>query len=252
MSRVFHFTHRDTKLGHWDVVWVDTEAHALFEVWCKAPRLWWALTFLLSGAPGKNTREGGFIRVLQIQVHAHTHIHAFGNLTRVYPRPPAGTWEKENVPLLPDTRSWTHLSYFLSGNTPATVPSELKPGLQGVGAVAFKTMVALYVEVEPVRWDWGRPRLCEAVLMTGIHGQCQMQVEMWTQSWIFLLLNTKPGLIREGGGDWIFCFVGRTSWLRFQTLYPDIMQGDSQWAYTVGEEGIWAAFHSHQSLAVEC
>ena len=57
-------------------------------------------------------------------------------------------------------------------------PMNGKAGLQGVGAVAFKTMAALCVEVEPVRWERGRPRLCNAVLMTGIHWQCQVQVEM--------------------------------------------------------------------------
>lgn len=57
--------------------------------------------------------------------------------------------------------------------------SEWKPGLRGVGAVAFKTMVAVCVEVEPARWERGRPRLCNAILMTGIHGQCQVQVEIW-------------------------------------------------------------------------
>lgn len=57
--------------------------------------------------------------------------------------------------------------------------SEWKPSLQEAGAVAFKTMVSLYMEVEPVPWETGRPRLCNAVLMTGIHGQCQVQVEMW-------------------------------------------------------------------------
>lgn len=45
--------------------------------------------------------------------------------------------------------------------------------------MVFETMAALYVEVEPVLWEGGRFRLCNTVLMTGIHGQCQVQVEMW-------------------------------------------------------------------------
>lgn len=98
--------------------------------------------------------------------------------------------EKKNVPLLPDGQSWTHLSYFLSGSVLATVSSEWKPGLQRAGAVAFKTMAALYVEVEPVRWERGRPRLCNAVLMTGIHGQCQVQVGIW------ILVGGRGGFIR--------------------------------------------------------
>lgn len=45
--------------------------------------------------------------------------------------------------------------------------------------MAFETMAALYVEVEPVLWEGERFSLCNTVLMTGIHGQCQVQVEMW-------------------------------------------------------------------------
>lgn len=45
--------------------------------------------------------------------------------------------------------------------------------------MAFETMAALYVEVEPVLWEGGRFSLCNTVLMTGIHGHCQVQVEMW-------------------------------------------------------------------------
>lgn len=45
--------------------------------------------------------------------------------------------------------------------------------------MAFKTMAALCVEVEPVPGERGEPRLCKAVLMTGIHWHCQVQVEMW-------------------------------------------------------------------------
>lgn len=75
--------------------------------------------------------------------------------------------------------------------------SELKLGLWGVGAVAFKTMVALYVEVEPLRWERGRPCLCNAVLMTGIHGHCQVQVEtrmlVGGREWIPPPPNTTPG-----------------------------------------------------------
>lgn len=43
--------------------------------------------------------------------------------------------------------------------------------------MAFETMAALYVEVEPVLWEGGRFSLCNTVLMTGIQGQCQVQVE---------------------------------------------------------------------------
>lgn len=45
--------------------------------------------------------------------------------------------------------------------------------------MAFETMAALYVEVEPVLWEGGRFSLCNTVLKTGIHGQCLVQVEMW-------------------------------------------------------------------------
>lgn len=45
--------------------------------------------------------------------------------------------------------------------------------------MAFETMAALYVEVEPVLWEGKRFSLCNTVLMTGIHGQCQVQVETW-------------------------------------------------------------------------
>lgn len=45
--------------------------------------------------------------------------------------------------------------------------------------MAFETMGALYVEVEPVLWEGGRFSLCNTVLMTGIHGQCLVQVETW-------------------------------------------------------------------------
>lgn len=48
-----------------------------------------------------------------------------------------------------------------------------------MGAVAFETMAALYVEVEPVLWEGGSSGLCNTVLMTGIHGHCQVQVETW-------------------------------------------------------------------------
>lgn len=94
--------------------------------------------------------------------------------------------------------------------------SEWKPGLQGVGAVAFKTMVALYVEVEPIHWERGRPCLCNAVLMTGIHGRCQVQVEMWMlvggRDGFLRLYTTPGGLIQfitvvweVGGLDPLFC-----------------------------------------------
>lgn len=56
-----------------------------------------------------------------------------------------------------DGRSRTHLSYFLSSGTLPTVAGEWELGLRGVGAVAFKTMAALCVEVEPARWERGRP-----------------------------------------------------------------------------------------------
>lgn len=49
--------------------------------------------------------------------------------------------------------------------------------------MAFGTMAALYVEVEPVLWEGGRFSLCNTVLMTGIHGQCQVQVETWMMEW---------------------------------------------------------------------
>lgn len=48
-----------------------------------------------------------------------------------------------------------------------------------VGAVACKTKAALYVEVEPAHWERGSHKLCADILMTGIHGQCQIQVERW-------------------------------------------------------------------------
>lgn len=70
-------------------------------------------------------------------------------------------------------------TYFLSAGRAATVDGEWEAGLWGVGAVVFKTKV-LYT------WTWSRSagtevgfRLCNAVLMTGIHGQCQVQVGMW-------------------------------------------------------------------------
>lgn len=60
---------------------------------------------------------------------------------------------------LTDSVRETDLSYFLSVTALAIVASDLKPSLRGVEAVAFKTMVALYVEVEPVHWEKGRLHL---------------------------------------------------------------------------------------------
>lgn len=44
--------------------------------------------------------------------------------------------------------------------------------------MAFKTMLAVCVEVGPVLREGGRSSHCNAALMTGIQGQCQVQVEM--------------------------------------------------------------------------
>lgn len=82
--------------------------------------------------------------------------------------------------------------------------------------MVFKTMVALCQEVEPAFWERGGPRHCNAVLMTGIHGQCQVQVEIWMMvgkvgevergewlGWIPQPPNTTPGgLIQCSGEVW--------------------------------------------------
>lgn len=83
--------------------------------------------------------------------------------------------------------------------------SEWKTSLCRVGAVAFKTMAALCVEVEPVLWERGRPHLCNVVLMTSIHGQCQVQVEMEDGGGLGIPppLTTKPGsLIQSTTAFW--------------------------------------------------
>lgn len=80
---------------------------------------------------------------------------------------------------LTDSVRETDSSYFLSVTALAIVASDLKPSLRGVEAVAFKTMVALYVEVEPVHWEKGSPSSGKPALMAGIQGQCQVQVEIW-------------------------------------------------------------------------
>lgn len=64
--------------------------------------------------------------------------------------------EKENVPLFSKRWSWLHLSYFLSSNS----GWELKPGLEWAGPGAYKTIVALCVEVELAFWELGRPHHC--------------------------------------------------------------------------------------------
>lgn len=69
--------------------------------------------------------------------YAYTHVHELSNLTRAYSFPPVGTWEKENVPPLPDRRSYTHLSYFLFSGVLATVASEWEPGLWGGGSAGI-------------------------------------------------------------------------------------------------------------------
>lgn len=69
--------------------------------------------------------------------------------------------------------------------------------------MAFETMAVLYVEVEPARWEGGRFSFCNTVLMTGIHWQCQVQVETWQtcrggwEAGILHLLITPGGLIQS-------------------------------------------------------
>lgn len=59
--------------------------------------------------------------------------------------------------------------------------------------MVFKTMVALCQEVEPVFWERGGPCHCNAILMTGIHGRWQVQVEIW-------MMVGKVGEV--GGSGW--------------------------------------------------
>lgn len=109
--------------------------------------------------------------------------------------------------------------------------------------MVFKTMVALCQEVEPVFWERGGPRHCNAVLMTGIHGQCQVQVEIWMMvgkvgevglGWIPQPPNTTPGGLiqctREvwalRGPDPLCCKKG-IYWLLFRSVSFDILQGNS-------------------------
>lgn len=129
---------------------MDTETHTLLDVGGEAPRLRRTLAFLLPGAPAR--QERGVLL---------THERVTSIVTRpgLSLRPPAGTWEKKNVPpplLHPDGRSQTHSSYFLSGSYNLQWP--VKGNLvsdRGGGGVAFKTMLALYVEVEPVHRERG-------------------------------------------------------------------------------------------------
>lgn len=111
---MFHSTHRNTKLGHRDVIWVNTETHTLLDVRRKAPGLWWTFTFLLSGAPGKkNKKQRGCYswminRHTHMCAHIHTHVVTWSGFI---PFPPVGTWEKENVPSLSDrVRCIYHIS----------------------------------------------------------------------------------------------------------------------------------------------
>lgn len=67
-------TDRDAELRHRDVVRVDTEAHTLLDVGCKAAGLKRTLTFLLPGAPAgkkKREREGNGMMVVSEQTHTH-------------------------------------------------------------------------------------------------------------------------------------------------------------------------------------
>lgn len=143
MNSVFLSTHRDTKLGHWDVIRVNTETHTLLDVWCEAPGLWWTFTFLLSGAPGKKKRKqrGRYSWI----INPHTHMHAV-------------TWSGFSpFHLLPSGRrrmshrSPTDLSYFMSSTALDAVAANGNLVSMG-GAAAFKTMNALYMEVELVCW----------------------------------------------------------------------------------------------------
>lgn len=79
------------------------------------------------------------------------------NLTRAFPAPPVGTWEKQNVPLVPRMRHIYHISSLAGGLLSWSVNGKVSlKNLWRGGAVAFETMAAVYVEVEPVLWEGGK------------------------------------------------------------------------------------------------
>lgn len=136
----FPSTHRHTKLGHWDVIWVDTKTHTLPDVWGKAAGFRWTLTFLLSGAPGRK-KERRFI-------YRCTCIHGFCNLIRIFPVPPVGTWEKENVMLFSKrVRHIYHISSLALHKL--QYPVNRKPVSRGLEQWHLKQCL-LYV------WKWGQ------------------------------------------------------------------------------------------------
>lgn len=172
-------TYRDTELGHWDVVRVDTETHTLLDVWREATGLWWALAFLLSGAPGKKEkkkhRRGERYSGIR-ERHTHTHTRMYADVvtrTGSYSFKSVGTWGKRECPAAPWWMELRHIYHI------ASLPVNGDSLSTGWEQWHLKQWL-LYT------WKWSRsvggrggPRLWKAVLMTGIHGQCQGQVEMW-------------------------------------------------------------------------
>lgn len=79
------------------------------------------------------------------------------NLTWAFPAPPVGTWEMENVPIVPRMRHIYHISCLAGGWLSWSVNGKVSlKNLWREGAVAFETMAAVYVEVEPVLWEGGK------------------------------------------------------------------------------------------------
>lgn len=109
-TRLFLSTHRDAKLGNRYVVRVDTETHTLLDVWSKAPGFWWALTFLLSGAP-ERIRRGEKKEGILFTVDKCTHKDAHGNLIR----------NKECPSVLKQVALETFIIFPRSGNKPDTM-----------------------------------------------------------------------------------------------------------------------------------
>lgn len=146
---MFHSTHRNTKLGHRDVIWVNTETHTLLDVWRKAPGLWWTFTFLLSGAPEKKkkTQKGRYSwminRHTRMCAHIHTHVVTWSGFTSFHLLAPGRRRMSHH------SLTELHLSYFVSGTKLATVGSEWKPSLQGEGQLHLKQWF-LYVW----KWSW--------------------------------------------------------------------------------------------------
>ena len=142
----------------------------------------------------KTTQGRGYYKLTHTRTHTRTHAVTWPGLSTCWHlgkrECPAASWRTE-IDAFIIFPPWQCRSY--SGRWIET----RSPGARE--RLHFKTMVALYVEVELVRRERGRPGLWKAVLMTGIHGRCQVQVEMWTlveegtDYFIFFPPNAKPG-----------------------------------------------------------